>query len=46
MKPSDVESLSRPKFINEKIEFINDLIDEETRQSLLEAEDEIKKTKG
>ncbi len=46
MKPSDVESLSRPKFINEKIEFINDLIDEETKQSLLEAEDEIKKTKG
>ncbi|MCD9496844.1 AAA family ATPase [Photobacterium carnosum] len=42
MKPLGVESLSRPDFINHKINEINNLIDKETNASLLEAEERIK----
>lgn len=41
MKPSGVESLSRPDYINHKINEINDLIDKETSSSLFEAEEKI-----
>lgn len=42
MKPSDIKSLSRPDEINNEINVINDLIDDETIESLRDAENKIK----